>query len=186
MGPGQLWRDYMKEVLDGVPVTDWERPANIVQASVVAAPGAFGGYGSGLLPSNLSPFSMTEFFVRGTVPTQADNWWVEGCPGADGSRRVALKPQERAPGNVWQKYTDAWIKAANAGVHNYGRYSWNLIGSEACPTFSPSPSPSPSPSTGFTPGPTVKPSGTPFVVPSLTLPPFPSGRTVAPSPTRTP
>jgi membrane peptidoglycan carboxypeptidase len=190
MGPGQLWRDYMKEVLDGVPVSDWERPANIVQASIVAAPGAFGGYGSGLLPSNLSPFSMTEFFVRGTVPTQADNWWVEGCPGADGTRRVALKPQERAPGNVWQKYTDAWIRAANAGVHNYGRYSWNLIGSEACPTFSPSPSPSPSaspsPSTGFTPGPTVRPSGTPFVVPSLTLPPFPSGRTVAPSPTRTP
>lgn len=190
MGPGQLWRDYMKEVLDGVPVTDWERPANIVQASVVAAPGAFGGYGSGLLPSNLSPFSMTEFFVRGTVPTQADNWWVEGCPGADGTRRVALKPQERAPGNVWQKYTDAWIKAANAGVHNYGRYSWNLISSEPCPTFSPSPSPSPSaspsPSTGFTPGPTVRPSGTPFVVPSLTLPPFPSGRTVAPSPTRAP
>jgi membrane peptidoglycan carboxypeptidase len=186
MGPGQLWRDYMKEVLDGVPVTDWERPANIVQASVVAAPGAFGGYGSGLLPSNLSPFSMTEFFVRGTVPTQADNWWVEGCPAADGTRRVALKPQERAPGNVWQKYTDAWIKAANAGVHNYGRYSWNLIGSEACPTFSPSPSPSPSPSTGFSPTPTIRPSGTPFVVPSLTLPPFPSGRTVAPTPTRPP
>lgn len=186
MGPGQLWRDYMKEVLDGVPVADWERPANIVQASIVAAPGAFGGYGSGLLPSNLSPFSTTEFFVRGTVPTQADNWWVEGCPGPDGARRVALKPQERAPGNVWQKYTDQWIKAANAGVHNYGRYSWNLTGSEPCPTFSPSPSPSPSPSTGFSPGPTVRPSGTPFVVPSLTLPPFPSGRTVAPSPTRTP
>jgi membrane peptidoglycan carboxypeptidase len=192
MGPGQLWRDYMKEVLDGVPVTDWERPANIVQASVVVAPGAFGGYGSGLLPSNLSPFSTTEFFVRGTVPTQADNWWVEGCPGADGSRRVALKPQERAPGNVWQKYTDHWIRAANAGAHNYGRYSWNLTSSEPCPTFSPSPSPSPSPSaspspsTGFTPGPTVRPSGTPFVVPSLTLPPFPSGRTVAPTPTRTP
>jgi membrane peptidoglycan carboxypeptidase len=188
MGPGQLWRDYMKEVLDGVPVSDWERPANIVQASVVAAPGAFGGYGSGLLPSNLSPFSMTEFFVRGTVPTQADNWWVEGCPGADGTRRVALKPQERAPGNVWQKYTDAWIRAANAGAHSYGRYSWNLISSEPCPSPSPSPSPSasPSPSTGFTPGPTVRPSGTPFVVPSLTLPPFPSGRTVAPTPTRRP
>ena len=49
---------------------------------------------------------MTEFFVRGTVPTQADNWWVEGCPRHDGARSVALKPQERAPGNVWQKYTD--------------------------------------------------------------------------------
>ena len=186
MGPGQLWRDYMKEVLDGVPVADWERPANIVQATVVSAPGAFGGYGSGLLPSNLSPFSTTEFFVRGTVPTQADNWWVEGCPGPDGTRRVALRPQERAPGNVWQKYTDFWIKNANAGVYNYGRYSWNLIGSDPCPSPSPSLSPSPSPSPAFTPGTTVKPSGTPFVVPSLTLPPFPSGRTVAPSPTRTP
>ena len=33
MGPGQLWRDYMKEALDGVPATDWERPANVVQAT---------------------------------------------------------------------------------------------------------------------------------------------------------
>jgi hypothetical protein len=185
MGPGQLWRDYMKEVLDGVPVSDWERPANIVQATVVAAPGAFGGYGSGLLPSNLSPFSMTELFVRGTVPTQADNWWVEGCPAADGARKIALRPQERAPGNVWQKYTDQWIRQANAGAHNYGRYSWNLIGSDPCPSPSP-PSPSPSPSPAFSPGQTVRPSGTPFVVPSLTLPPFPSGRTIAPSPTRIP
>ena len=190
MGPGVLWRDYMKEALDGVPAADWERPANIVQATVVVAPGAFGGYGSGLLPSSLTPFSMTEFFVRGTVPTQVDNWWVAGCPGPDGTARVALKPQERAPGNVWQKYTDQWIKAANAGSYSYGRYSWNLIGSEPCPSPSPSPSPSsspsPSPSPAFTPSQTVKPSGTPFVVPSLTLPPFPSGRTVAPSPTRTP
>lgn len=188
MGPGQLWRDYMKEVLDGVPVADWERPANIVQATIVSAPGAFGGYGSGLLPSSLSPFSMTEFFVRGTVPTQVDNWWVAGCPGPDGTARIALKPQERAPGNVWQKYTDQWIKGANAGSYGYGRYSWNLIGSEPCPSPSPSPSPSasPSPSQGFSPTPTIKPSGTPFVVPSLTLPPFPSGRTVAPTPTRTP
>ena len=188
MGPGQLWRDYMKEVLDGVPVADWERPANIVQASVSVAPGAFGGYGSGLLPSNLSPFSMNEFFVRGTVPTQADNWWVESCPAPDGTRRIGLKLQERAPGNVWQKYTDFWIARANAGAHNYGRYSWNLVGSEPCPTLSPSPSPtpSPSPSAAFTPSPTQRPSDTPFVVPSLTLPPFPSGRTVAPTPTRTP
>ena len=184
MGPGQLWRDYMKEVLDGVPVADWERPGNIVQASVAVAPGAFGGYGSGLLPSNLSPFSMTEFVVRGTVPTQADNWWVESCPAPDGTRRVGLKLLERAPGNVWQKYTDHWIARANAGAHSYGRYSWNLVSSEPCPT--PSPSPSPSPSPAFTPSPTLRPSGTPFVVPSLTLPPFPSGRTVAPTPTKTP
>src|SRR5205809_2593256 len=59
MGPGQLWRDYMKEVLEGVPAAVWERPSKCVQATVVAGPGAFGGYGSGLLPSNLSPFPMT-------------------------------------------------------------------------------------------------------------------------------
>jgi penicillin-binding protein 1A len=185
MGPGVLWRDYMKEVLDGVPIADWDRPANIVQATVVVAPGAFGGYGSGLLPSNLSPFSMTEYFVRGTVPTQVDNWWVEGCPGPDSTRRLALRPQERAPGNVWQKYTDQWIRGANAGAYNYGRYSWNLLGSEPCPT--PSPAPSPSPSPAFSPGQTAFPTGTPFVVPSLTLPPFPSnpaGRTPIPTPTR--
>jgi membrane peptidoglycan carboxypeptidase len=184
MGPGVLWRDYMKEVLDGVPVADWERPANVVQGTVVSAPGAFGGYGSGLLPSNLSPFSTTEWFVKGTVPTQVDNWWIAGCPGPDGTAKIALKPQERAPGNVWQKYTEQWIKGANAGLYNYGRYSWNLVGSDPCASASPSPSPSPSPA--FTPGQTVKPSGTPFVIPSLTLPPFPSGRTVAPTPTRTP
>src|SRR6266508_5930226 len=51
MGPGQLWREYMKEVLTGVEKKDWERPQNVVTANVVTAPGAYGGYGSGQLPS---------------------------------------------------------------------------------------------------------------------------------------
>src|SRR5438067_389323 len=42
MGPGQLWRDYMKEALADTPATDWPRPANVVSGTVVSAPGAFG------------------------------------------------------------------------------------------------------------------------------------------------
>src|SRR5438132_9651614 len=49
MGPGQLWREYMKEALADTPASDWPRPADVVSATIVSAPGAFGGYGSGLL-----------------------------------------------------------------------------------------------------------------------------------------
>jgi membrane peptidoglycan carboxypeptidase len=171
MGPGVLWREYMKEALADTPVSDWERPANIVTANVVVAPGAFGGYGSGLAPSTLSPFASSENFIRGTVPTQSDNWWVEGCPAPDGSRKVALRLQERAPAE-WQRYTDQWVRQANAGGHSYGRYSWNLAPPDPCPTPSPSPTPTPTPFSGQTPTPS----------PGLTPTPRPSGSTPTPTP----
>jgi membrane peptidoglycan carboxypeptidase len=161
MGPGQLWRDYMKEALADTPKEDWARPANIVTASVVVAPGAFGGYGSGLQPSSLSPFSSTENFIRGTQPARQDDWFVQGCPGADGSRKVALQLKESGP-ETWTKYTDAWVAAANAGQHTYGRYSWNVMGSQPCP----SPSPTPSPRVTFTLPPTFTPVPTPPRTPS--------------------
>jgi membrane peptidoglycan carboxypeptidase len=168
MGPGQLWRDYMKEALAGTPASDWEKPANVVSASVVAAPGAFGGYGSGLLASNLSPFTTTEWFIKGTVPAQTDDWFVQGCAGPDGSRKVAMKIQERAPA-MWQRYTDQWIRDAQAGRHGYGRYSWNLISPDPCPTPSPTPSPTPVP----TPTPFL-PTRPPFPFPTPTRTPFPT------------
>src|SRR5439155_149928 len=40
MGPGQLWRDYIKEALRGPPASDLERAANGMGASVVAVSGA--------------------------------------------------------------------------------------------------------------------------------------------------
>jgi membrane peptidoglycan carboxypeptidase len=195
MGPGQLWRDYMKEALADTPKEDWARPANIVTANVVSAPGAFGGYGSGLLPSGLSPFSMSENFVKGTQPARQDDWWVQGCPQADGSRKVALQLKEGAPAE-WQRYTDAWVADANAGRHTYGRYSWNVLGSQPCPTPSPSPSPTPSPSGlpsrspgasgSFTPRPSGAPTPTPPPCQTAALPPgftLPPGITLLPCPT---
>ena len=37
MGPGQLWAGYMKEVLAETPVSDWQRPANVVSGTVVVS-----------------------------------------------------------------------------------------------------------------------------------------------------
>ena len=190
MGPGQLWRDYMKEALADTPKEDWARPANIVTASIVSAPGAFGGYGSGLLPSSLSPFSMTENFIRGTQPARQDDWFVQGCTQSDGTRKVALQLKESAPAS-WQRYTDKWVADANTGVHTYGRYSWNVLGSQPCPSPSPSPSPSPtpSPSGSLSPRPSGSgvPSGSPTRTPVPTVP-FPTailppGVTLPPTPT---
>ncbi|HUQ41000.1 MAG TPA: PBP1A family penicillin-binding protein [Candidatus Limnocylindrales bacterium] len=185
MGPGQLWRDYMKEALADTPATDWARPADIVTMNVVVAPGAFGGYGSGLLPSSLSPFSMPENFVKGKTPAKQDDWFVQGCLNAEGTRKVAMQMKESAPPG-WTRYTDKWVADANAGRHTYGRYSWNVQGSQPCPSFTPSPSPSPSPSPTPTPvvpvtsPPTPRPSGPPTPVPTRTPPP--GQRTPSPTP----
>lgn len=193
MGPGQLWRDYMKEVLAGVEAKDWDRPANVVSANVVTAPGAFGGYGSGLLPSKLSPFAASEIFLRGTEPRTADNWYVSGCAKPDGSSTVGLRIREIGPA-LWAPYTQRWIDEAKKGQHSYGRYTWSLVTEDTCPSPSPSPSaspspsrtaPRPSPSPGASPGTTTTPTPTPVPTIQISLPPgvtFPPGLTPTPRP----
>ena len=168
MGPGQLWRDYMKEALADTPATDWPRPANVVSGTVVSAPGAFGGYGSGLAPSALSPFSMSEWFIKGTEPARADDWFVAGCPQPDGTAKVAMSIKDTRAPAAFQRYTDQWIRDAIAGKHGYGRYTWNLVPPEACPTPA-------SPTPTRTPVPTRTPGPTPTIgFPTGTLPPFPT------------
>ena len=178
LGPGILWREYMKEILNGFPASDWQRPPNIVEANVVVAPGAFGGYGSGLLPSNLTPFSSREIFVKGTEPRKVDDWYTAGCPSGDGSQKVAMEIKEVGPAS-WKPDRDRWIREAMAGGHTYGRYTWTLRLDGACPSVSPSPSISPTPSpTPPRPAVTLPPT----VVP-ITLPPTPRP---TPVPARTP
>src|SRR5437867_4060855 len=165
MGPGQLWRDYMKEVLADTPASDWPRPANVVSGTVVSAPGAFGGYGSGLAPSALSPFSSTEWFMKGTEPARVDDWFVAGCPQPDGTVKVSMKINDTRAPAAFQRYTDQWVRDAIAGKHTYNRYTWNLVSPDPCPT----------PSVTLTPVPTRTPGTTPTVPPpSFTLPPCPT------------
>jgi membrane peptidoglycan carboxypeptidase len=168
MGPGQLWRDYMKEALADTPPSDWPRPANVVSASVVAAPGAFGGYGSGLAPSGISPFTTTEWFVKGTEPAKTDDWFVVGCVQPDGSTKVSMRINDtRAPAS-FQRYTDQWVRDAIAGRHTYSRYTWNLVSPDPCPTATPTP----------------VPTRTPVPTPTRTI--VPPTRTPVPTPTKKP
>jgi membrane peptidoglycan carboxypeptidase len=175
-GPGRLWRDYMKEALADTPASDWPRPANVVSANVVSAPGVFGGYGSGLAPSGLSPFSTAEWFLKGTEPAKTDDWFVPGCAQPDGSVKVSMRINDmRAPAS-FQRYTDQWIRDAIAGKHTYGRFTWNLMGPEPCPTPAltpvPTRTPVPTPTSPFA-TPTF-PFPTPTTPPPPTVPPFPT------------
>ena len=102
---------------------------------------------------------MSENFVKGKVPAKQDDWFVQGCASADGTQKVALQLKESGPAS-WTRYTDQWVKDANAGRHTYGRYSWNVLGSQPCP------SPSPSPSASLTPVPTRTPAPTPIPTPT--------------------
>jgi hypothetical protein len=157
----------MKEALADTPPSDWPRPANVVSGTVVAAPGAFGGYGSGLAPSGLSPFSTSEWFIKGTEPVKADDWFVVGCARPDGSTPVSMRINDtRAPAS-FQRYTDQWVRDAIAGKHSYGRYTWNLASPDPCPTSSPTPTPVPTRTSS--PGPTqsfVPPTRTPVPTPT--------------------
>ncbi len=185
MGPGVLWREYMKEVLANVEAKDWEKPQNVVTANVVSAPGAFGGYGSGLLPSKLTPFATPELFVKGTEPRTTDSWYVQGCPKPDGTATVGMRIREVGQA-TWAGYTQRWIADAKKGGHSYGRYTWSLVSEEPCPSPSPTPSPSPSP-TG--PRPSASPARSASPKPSGTVDPFPRPSvpgTLQPIPTRTP
>ncbi|MDI6906827.1 MAG: penicillin-binding protein 1A [Thermoanaerobacterales bacterium] len=72
----QIWRDVMSKALEGVPVRGFPRPGGIVSATVDAK--------SGLLPGPLTPPAhlVTDYFVKGTEPTEVDNTHVlaEICP----------------------------------------------------------------------------------------------------------
>jgi membrane peptidoglycan carboxypeptidase len=169
LGPGVLWRDYMKTVVGGLPVKWYDRPEGIVDKVVCMNPALLGGNGSGLLPGPNCPgtFRFTEHFVQGTEPTTDDRGFYTSC----GIRMVA-------PFADWQGAYNAWASGAVSGRFSYGRFFWTICG------FVPKPSESPSPSPGSSPG----PSGQPFpsAPPGQTAPPRPTLPLPLPPPTRQP
>jgi hypothetical protein len=148
LGPGVLWRDYMKTVVGGLPATWYDRPAGIVDRLVCVNPSKLGGNGSGMLPGPNCPagFRFAEHYVEGTEPKANDSDFYQSC----GIRLIA-------PFSDWQPYFNTWASGAVSGSFSYGRFSWTICG------FAPKPSPSPS---GF-----PNPFGTP--PPRMTVPPFP-------------
>lgn len=171
MGPGVLWQTFMKHAIEHykLPVEWYERPKGIVERTVCARPGLFGGIGSGLLPGPGCPsgWRVVEKFVEGTEPRQDDRffWGAGGC---------ALLRAERPE---WQADVMRWAASGRGGVRPGG--------SVAVCGVKPSPSPSASPSAGASPSPsgsptspaprTIAPIGTPVLQP-----------TPAPKPTKKP
>ena len=130
LGPGVLWRDYMKTVVGGLPATWYDKPAGIVDRVVCVNPTLLGGNGSGMLPGPNCPASyrFTEHYVEGTEPKANDADFYTSC----GIRLVA-------PFADWQPYYNSWAAGAVSGAYSYGRFSWSICG------FAPKPSPSTSP-----------------------------------------
>src|SRR5213594_4229641 len=161
LGPGVLWRDYMKTVVGGLPVTWYPRPEGIVDKVVCVNPSLYGGNGSGMLPGPACPasFRFTEHFVAGTEPTTDDRGFYTSCG-------IAL----RAPFADWQRDYDTWASAAVSRTHDHGRFSWQICGFEPKPSSSPEPSGSPNPS------------GAPIATPAAT----PRAATPRPRPTPPP
>ncbi|MBI3522405.1 MAG: hypothetical protein HY071_04800, partial [Chloroflexi bacterium] len=178
LGPGVLWRDYMKTVVGGLPPDGFPRPDGIVDAVVCINPSLTGGQGSGKLPGAGCPGSWrkTEHFKAGTQPTNSGDFFGPGgC--------INL----RAPFSDWQKDYVAWARSYTG----YGRFSWSFCGI-APPSPTPCPSgatctPAPCPAdTTCTPSPSPSGSGTPTPQPSITPQPTPPPRPTPPPPTRKP
>jgi 1A family penicillin-binding protein len=158
LGPGVLWRDYMKTVVGGLPVTWYDRPAGIVDRLVCVNPSVTGGTGSGMLPGPNCPagFRWAEHYVEGTEPKANDADFYTSC----GIRLVA-------PFSDWQPYYNVWASGAVSGTYSYGRFNWTICG------FTPKPSPSPSSGPGGTGGNNGN-NGGPTPPPRWTLPPLPT------------
>ena len=160
LGPGVLWRDYMKTVVSSLPPDWYPRPDGIVDKVVCVNPSIYGGNGSGLLPGPYCPstFRWTEHYVQGTEPTTDDRTFYTSCG-------INL----RAPFLDWQRDYNAWASGAVSGAYSYGRFSWQICG------FAPRPI-APSSSPGSSGAPSTQP-------PGQTNPPLP---TPQPKPSRKP
>ena len=160
LGPGVLWRDYMKTVVSSLPPDWYPRPDGIVDKVVCVNPSIYGGNGSGLLPGPYCPstFRWTEHYVQGTEPTTDDRTFYTSCG-------INL----RAPFLDWQRDYNAWASGAVSGAYSYGRFSWQICG------FAPRPI-APSSSPGSSGAPSAQP-------PGQTSPPLP---TPQPKPSRKP
>jgi membrane peptidoglycan carboxypeptidase len=146
LGPGVLWRDYMRTVVGALPPDWYPRPSGVVDGVVCVNPSLYGGNGSGELPGPYCPpsFRMLEKYVEGTQPTTDDRAFYTSCG-----------IQLRAPFADWQADYNKWAASAAAGGQGYGRYSYTICGF-AKPSASPTPTIQP-PAPTRTPRPTPTP-----------------------------
>ena len=120
-----LWSRILRDVSKGTPIAAFKAPGGLVEAKVDAI--------SGMKPGPFTTKTVTELFIKGTVPAKADNLrhavavdaatgklWQEGCVGP--KKTVGALDFSRVepsfPG--WSKYTRGWAKRAAQGAGRVG------------------------------------------------------------------
>ncbi len=201
-GPGQVWHAFMNKYTNNWPVTDFQRPKGLVEATIDAV--------SGGKPGPWTVRTINEWFINGTQPggnnqiDPAGKIYVQTCGG------WAVDPtQAENPGrSSWLPADKNWAQRAQSGPGVTGPYgtrtayavwlgTWGgaitVNGSCSNPNPSPSATPkgqTPAPSKtpkGQTPQPTrtLKPGKTPKPTPQPTRTLKP-GKTPKPTPDKTP
>ena len=66
-GAGPIWHDFMEVALRGQPARTFEQPDGLVRVTVCAL--------SGMLPSPDCVLTRNEWFIKGSEPTEQDNWY---------------------------------------------------------------------------------------------------------------
>jgi penicillin-binding protein 1A len=115
------WSRILTEISQGLPIAQFSRPAGLVDATVDAF--------SGLLPGPGTTATVQEIFVKGTVPTQRDNYhtavnidsatgklWKDGCTGPMVTREYLDFSKAEPAFPQWQTYTKEWAARAARGV----------------------------------------------------------------------
>ena len=120
-----LWSRILRDVSKGIPIAAFKAPAGLVTAKVDAI--------SGMKPGPFTTKTVSELFIKGTVPSKADNLrhaveidsatgklWQEGCAGP--KKTVGALDFSRVEPSFpnWSKYTRGWAKRAAQGPGRAG------------------------------------------------------------------
>jgi membrane carboxypeptidase/penicillin-binding protein PbpC len=94
-GAGPIWNAFMRQVLNGQPELQFQRPEGLIQVEVCAL--------SGLLPTDLCPSRKVEWFINGTEPKEQDNIFQKfAIDSATGLLATSNTPPERRIEKVYE------------------------------------------------------------------------------------
>lgn len=201
-GPGMVWHSFLRDYMNGKPVSDFPRPkTGLVQESIDAF--------SGGKPGPWTKQTVNEWFISGTEPTSQN---PVDPPGLIYTQKCGqwmvdpLKAENPGAPATWLQADRAWAARAAKGpgiggqygtrtAYFFGESSWGgpiLSGSCTQPSPSPTATPvgqTPSPAPTVTPKPTKPPRPTPTPKATPTPKPTPTPKatpTPTPKPTKKP
>jgi membrane peptidoglycan carboxypeptidase len=121
-----LWSAILTEVSRGLPMADFVPPKTLQKVKIDAH--------SGKKPGPSTRKTITEYFLKGTAPTKADDTrialevdaatgrlWQEGCAGPRVTRGFLDLRGLDAGHSAWQKANANWISRASRGIGVRGR-----------------------------------------------------------------